>query len=119
MVTSKELKQRLVTFLEDPAQEQEFRTWFALVLRDVHASNDPTVEALAHEIMWAFYDQKRGLSSVAELTEQLRRLATESGVHFGPEPFSVMATTSTDLRAAPAYVFEASRVGVGLASVSS
>lgn len=57
MASVKELKERLGAFLADPGKEDEFRCWFALVLRDSHEV--PAVEALAHKIMWTFYDQKR------------------------------------------------------------
>jgi len=119
-VTSvKELRQRLATFLEKPEQEQEFRAWFALMLRDAHL-NDPAVEVLAHEIMWAFYDQRHGVCTAAELTEELIRLAKDPAVHFGPEPFPVeTANTSTYLQQAAAFVFEASQVDVRFASESS
>lgn len=76
MITStKELKQRLANFLADPKQEQDFRVWFASVLRDAHQLEDPETEALAHEIMWIFYDNSRGFCTVVQLTERLTKLA--------------------------------------------
>jgi hypothetical protein len=118
-VTSvKELKQRLGEFLADSKSENLFRDWFALVLRDAHRS-DAAVEQLAHKIMWAFLDQKRGLCSPKELMDELTRLATDPGVYFGAEPFPVKAdTTSTGLQEVPAFVLEGSPIGVGFASVS-
>jgi len=77
MTSTKELRQRLATFLAEPEREQDFRAWFALVLRDAHKS-DPATETLAHDIMWAFYDQRRGLCAPEQLTETLVKLATDS-----------------------------------------
>ena len=130
MTSTKELRQRLATFLAEPDQEQDFRAWFALVLQDVHKS-DPATETLAHDIMWAFYDQRRGLCTPSELMCELTRLATDSGVQCGElrpiafsngcvEPFPVKSdTTSTGLQEAAPFVLEASQVDVGFASVSS
>src|SRR5271157_1653546 len=94
MVTStKELKQRLGQFLADPQSEHSFRDWFALVLRDAHQSGSD-VETLAHEIMWAYLDQKRGLCTPAELLETLNQLATPCDVLFDVKPSVTMAYTS-------------------------
>jgi hypothetical protein len=113
MVTSvKEIKQRLSAFLADPDSEHDFREWFALMLRDVHLSNDQSAEALAHEIMWAFYDQKRGLCSGSKLMDELKRLATDPGVYFVEGTNSVTTgTTSTGLQVAAGIA--AQQVGVG------
>lgn len=118
MTSVKEIRQRLSVFLTDPEQEQEFRTWFALMLRDVHMSSEFGAEALAHEIMWAFHDQRRGLYTPGELMDELKRLATDSGVYFASDPFQVRSGTSNDLRQAAALVLEGSRLDVGFASVS-
>lgn len=118
MTSVKEIKERLKAFLDDPDLEQEFRDWFALALRDVHKSNDPTAEALAHEIVWAFHDQRRGLCSPRQLMDELTRLATDPGVHFGAEPFQVKAdATSTSLLEVPAIVLGTVQVGVERALV--
>jgi hypothetical protein len=79
MVTSvKDIKDRLRAFLSDPGLEQDFRTWFALMLRDVHGSGDLGAETLAHEIAAAFATQERGPNAPAELTDRLMRLTAES-----------------------------------------
>ena len=119
MVTSaKELKQRLAAFLADPTQEEEFRTWFALMLRDAHRQSDTAVETLAHEVMWAFYDQKRGLCTSEELMAELTRLATaDPVVRFGEPLYSVVTGSSTVPQPAAELVTGASQVDVGRASV--
>lgn len=112
MVTStKELKQRLAAFLADPAQEGDFRVWFALALRDVHKSGDPALEGLAHDIMWAFYDQRNGLCTAEELTETLVELATDSAILYGAQQFAVQTGSSTHLQEAAGIVVQ--RVGIG------
>jgi len=119
MVTSlKELKSRLGEFLANPEVESEFRVWFAEALRDAHKSTDSAVEALAHEIMWAFLDQKRGLCTSAELLEELTRLVTQPYVCYDPNGVETSTTSSAPLEAAE-IVLGASRVAVGCASVSS
>lgn len=72
-MTANELRNRLKDFLDNPSKEDEFRLWFAEVLRDSH--KNPDVESLAHEIVWAFMDQRRGIRTSAELMRDLSQMA--------------------------------------------
>jgi len=103
-VTSvKELKKRLGEFLAYPQSEQDFRDWFALALRDAHKSGE-AAEVLAHKIVWAFLDHKRGFYSTSELVSNLSVLAKpDPEIFWGSQPFAVVTgTTSNDPQMIPA-----------------
>ena len=70
-----EVREQLSRYLSGEVQPDAFQNWFALVLRDVHKSGDREAEALAYSVEWAFLDLERGLSSPAELRENLSHLA--------------------------------------------
>ncbi len=57
---SNEIRQQLSRYLADDIQPSVFRDWFALVLRDVHKSNDSEAEELAHAVEWQFCDLENG-----------------------------------------------------------
>jgi hypothetical protein len=77
LTSAKELRDRLSAFLADPNLEDNFRDWFAQALRDSHKSGED-VEALAHDVMWAFADYRRGLYTSAQLREELDRLSADT-----------------------------------------
>lgn len=117
MTSLKELKERLRAFLADPEQEQDFRSWFALVLRDAHLSKDPAVGELAHEVMWAFDDQRRGMTTPAELASTLASLATPTPeVHFELPESVTTGTSTTDLQTARGFDLGVLQVDVRCAS---
>jgi hypothetical protein len=103
MTSVKEIKERLQAFLADPEDAKGFQSWFALALRD---DQDPATETLAHEIMWAYLDQKRGLCTVAELTKILNQLATPCEVLFEEQPSVKTGYTSSSVQAEPVLVLE-------------
>ena len=109
MTSVKELKERLRAFLADPEDAKGFQSWFALALRD---DLDPATETLAHEIMWAYLDQKRGLCTAAELGEILNQLASPCDVLFGVESSVTTGYTSSDPQEVAAFVLGGLRVGV-------
>jgi hypothetical protein len=115
----KEIKDRLRAFLADPEQEQEFRVWFALMLRDVHSANNVEAEALAHQIVATFARQEHGPDAPRQLTTELTQLVSESeaGVYFATDPFSVKTgTASSDLQEGAVFAFEGLQVGAEYAS---
>lgn len=118
MVTSvKELRDRLREFLADAGKEQEFRDWFALALRDSHKSG-ADVESLAHEIMWAFLDRKRGVYSGQQLADELQRL-TVTQEQWVADPRTLVSTDALvkPQAAERAFVVGTSQVEIGPALV--
>ena len=75
MTSFKELQKKLAEYTSGLLPVEEFRAWFAPVLRDVHRSGDADAEKLAHAVEWEFCDLERGVSSDAILKENLSRLA--------------------------------------------
>lgn len=75
MTSFKELQKKLAEYTSGLLPLDEFRTWFAPVLRDVHKSSDADVEKLAHAVEWEFCDLARG-SSEQTMKENLARLAS-------------------------------------------
>jgi hypothetical protein len=71
---AKEIREHLAAYLAGDLQAEDFRGWFASALRDVHKSNDPEAEELAHAVEWEFCDFERGVSS-EEIRQNLSRLA--------------------------------------------
>lgn len=113
LTSAKELRNRLREFLADVNKEQEFREWFALALRDSHKSGTD-VEALAHEIMWVFLDQRRGLCSPEELSKELQHLTVVPELWTTDERYSVRSDAAlTSLQKAEQYSFAGSRVEIG------
>jgi hypothetical protein len=60
-----EMKVHLAQLVAGTLTLDAFHDWFAATLRDVHDSNDPDAELLAHAIEWTFCDMERGLSHEA------------------------------------------------------
>jgi len=78
-VTTKEVKEKLSSYLAGQLAGLEFEEWFALALRDGHKSGDPGTEELIQSIEWAFCDLERGLATKAQLQNNLWSLvSTES-----------------------------------------
>jgi hypothetical protein len=76
---SNEIRQELSRYLAGDLQPADFRNWFAVVLRDVHKSNDPAAEELAHAVEWEFCDLERGVSP-QQVRDNLRSMAEQPGV---------------------------------------
>jgi hypothetical protein len=74
-LTAGTIREQLTRYLVGDLDAAAFRDWFALVLRDVHKSDDKDAEPLAHAIEWAFSDLERQLCSGVALREKLSRLA--------------------------------------------
>lgn len=74
-MNAKEIREQLGKYVAGDVQPEEFRDWFALVLRDVHQSDDAEAETLVNAIEWEFLDRERGLLTDATLRDQLERLA--------------------------------------------
>lgn len=74
-MTFKELQKRLAEYTSGLLSLEEFRMWFAPVLRDAHRSGDADAEKLAHAVEWEFCDLARG-SSEQTMKENLARLAS-------------------------------------------
>lgn len=73
-----QIRTRLSQYLANPSGESEFQEWFAEVLRNVHASNDPEAEALALAVEWAFLDLERGNLPADDARQNLLQLAGPS-----------------------------------------
>jgi hypothetical protein len=72
-----EIKERLSQYVSGDLGKTEFHDWFALVLRDVHKSNDQEAETLAHLIEWQFFDTEHGKISIDALKTNLAYLSRE------------------------------------------
>jgi len=80
-LTTKEVREQVARYLAGALQPADFHDWFAHVLRDAHKSGGE-VEALVHDIEWAFCDLERGILP-DDVRRTLLRLATPSVV-IGP-----------------------------------
>jgi hypothetical protein len=79
-----EIKARLSESVKDESKWTEFHQYLALVVCDVHRTNDSDAEALCDEIEWAFLDLKRGASREDVRRNLLRLAAPERNpVFFG------------------------------------
>ena len=74
---TKELKERLSRYVAGKLEPAVFRDWFALLLRDVHKSNDPEAETLAHMVEWQFLSVERGTMPLDALKVNLSHLSQE------------------------------------------
>ncbi|HEV2315430.1 MAG TPA: hypothetical protein VGR94_09015 [Candidatus Acidoferrales bacterium] len=70
-----QLQEKLAEYTSGLMTREEFRTWFAPVLRDVQKLGDLDAEKLAHAVEWEFCDVLRGASEQT-LKENLARLAS-------------------------------------------
>jgi hypothetical protein len=74
---TKEIKGQLFRYVSGELALDAFHNWFAVMLRDVHESNDYEAEALAHAIEWTLCDLERG-TSLREVRERLVALSNPS-----------------------------------------
>ena len=106
-VTAKEIREQLRQYLAGALDRTAFRDWFAVTLRDVHASSDPSAEQLAHAVEWAFCDLECGAA-----VEQVRGNLTALSEH----PESVVLIQCSQPMEIPSGLFHGT-VSTGTSSI--
>jgi len=82
-----EIRERLTRYVAGDDTPEAFRHWFALILRDVHQSNDEEAETLAHQIEWQFLYAEQGKISCDVLKTNLSFLSKK---HAEPNPVQIL-----------------------------